>query len=261
MKNVLFLLLFAVSLNAQIVDSTVIKQVDSLVRASRDLTEQEEFDKALEVNTLAESIALKKMGLESAAYGNCIHNNGRILYFKGDYPNSEKRYLEAKAIRAQAPGVGKEHPDYITTVRDLGNLYAGLGAYLKAEPLFLEVKDILGSAHADYTSILSSLANLYADMANFEKAELYYLELNTLLEKAPGNSTPVTPETWSTSQLFTRIWAILKKPSRGFSKPKAFWKTCRTGASTSIMSIASTTSQTCIFIWANTKKPNRSTSK
>lgn len=190
MKNVLFLLLFAVSLNAQIVDSTVIKQVDSLVRASRDLTEQEEFDKALEVNTLAESIALKKMGRESAAYGNCIHNNGRILYFKGDYPNSEKRYLEAKAIRAQAPGVGKEHPDYITTVRDLGNLYAGLGAYLKAEPLFLEVKDFLGSAHADYTSILSSLANLYADMANFEKAELYYLELNTLLEKAPGKQHP-----------------------------------------------------------------------
>ena len=47
---------------AQTPDSTVIKQVDSLIQASRTLTGEGDFDKALEVIAAAEKIALEKLG-------------------------------------------------------------------------------------------------------------------------------------------------------------------------------------------------------
>ncbi|MGB3084265.1 MAG: hypothetical protein WBB21_06080, partial [Saprospiraceae bacterium] len=60
MKYLLFFLMtFCLStITAQTVDSMVIKQVDSLIKVSRTLTGQRNFDKALEVNAAAEKIAL-----------------------------------------------------------------------------------------------------------------------------------------------------------------------------------------------------------
>lgn len=42
--------------------SLAIRQVDSLIKVSRELTAKQNFDKALEVNAAAEQIALEKIG-------------------------------------------------------------------------------------------------------------------------------------------------------------------------------------------------------
>ena len=63
---------------AQSIDSTAMKQVDSLIQVSRALTGKSEFDQALKVNALAEKITLEQLGRESAAYGSCaFHQIGR----------------------------------------------------------------------------------------------------------------------------------------------------------------------------------------
>ncbi|MCF8247126.1 MAG: tetratricopeptide repeat protein [Saprospiraceae bacterium] len=178
---------------AQTPDSTVIKQVDSLIQISRTLTGQGDFDKALEVNAAAEKLALEKLGRESAGYGSCCFNHGRVLYFKRDYPEAEKWYLESKAIREKA--VGKYHSDYAWSLNNLAILYRDIGQYDKAETLYLESKAIrekaLGKEHPDYAGSLLNLANLYSDMGQYEKTETLYLEAKAIREKTVGNEHPL----------------------------------------------------------------------
>lgn len=87
MRNSLFLTLCLITslLSAQTVDPVALRRVDSLIQISRKLTNERDYAKALELNTLAETLALEKLGRESAAYGSCAHNHGRILYNMGDY--------------------------------------------------------------------------------------------------------------------------------------------------------------------------------
>jgi len=175
-------------LNAQTVDSVAIRQVDSLILASRALTGKRDFDQALDVNAVAEKIALEKLGQESAAYGSCCFNHGRILYFKRDYIGAEKWYLESTAIREKA--LGREHPDYAASLNGLAILYRVMGQYEKAEPLYLESKAIrekaLGREHPDYAASLNNLAILYENTGQYEKAETLYLETKSIREKALG---------------------------------------------------------------------------
>ena len=194
MKKTLFwvLLLCPVCLMAQTVDSVAIRQVDSLIRVSRALTAKKDFDQALNVNAAAEKIALEKMGQESAAYGTCCFNHGRILHLKGDYTGAEKWYLESKAIREKA--LGKEHPDYAFSLNNLANLYGVMGQYEKAESLHLQSKAIrekaLGREHPDYATSLNGLGWMYETMGQYEKAEQLYLESQAIREKALGKDHP-----------------------------------------------------------------------
>ncbi|MDO8368041.1 MAG: tetratricopeptide repeat protein, partial [Saprospiraceae bacterium] len=119
MRTILLLPVFFLSsfiAIAQNADSTVIKQVDSLIQESRALTGQQKFDKALEVNAIAERIALENFDQASAAYGSVCFNRGRVLYFKGDYPEAEKWYQESITIRSRA--LGKEHSDYAASLNN-----------------------------------------------------------------------------------------------------------------------------------------------
>ena len=188
----IFLVLLPSFLWAQFIDSTTIKQVDSLIQVSRTLTEQSDFDKALEVNAAAEKLALDNLGRESAAYGSCCFNRGRVLWLKGDYLEAEKWYLESKDIRGKA--LGKEHPDYARSLNSLAILYYGMSQYDKAEPLYLESKDIrgkaLGKEHPAYAWSLNNLAILYQKMSNYEKAEPLYLEALAIREKTLGKEHP-----------------------------------------------------------------------
>ena len=55
-----------------------------------------------------------------------------------------------------------------------------MGAYEKAEPLFVQAKDIrakvLGTDNPDYAHSLNNLGMLYEDMGAFEKAERLYVQ-------------------------------------------------------------------------------------
>ena len=188
----LVLTIFPFFIVAQTIDSVAIRQVDSLIKESRTLTGKNDFEKALELNTIAEKLALEKLGRETAAYGSTCFNHGRIMHFKGDYPEAEKWYLQSKVIREKAPG--KQHPDYAWSLNNLANLYIDMGQYEKAEPLSLEAKAIrekvLGKEHPVYASSLNNLANLYFAIGQYEKTELLYLEAKAIREKVLGKDHP-----------------------------------------------------------------------
>ncbi|MFZ1255928.1 MAG: tetratricopeptide repeat protein, partial [Saprospiraceae bacterium] len=105
-------------LSAQKVDSIAIKQVDSLIKISRAFIEKRDFDKALEVNATAERLAIEKLGVNSAGYGNCAFNRGWAYFYKPDYSEAEKWFLKSKAIREKVHG--KEHPKYASCLHSLG---------------------------------------------------------------------------------------------------------------------------------------------
>ena len=179
-------------LKGQMVDSVAIKQVDSLIKVSRSFMEKNEFEKAFEVNSDAEKLAYDKLGRESASYGSCAYNRGRLNYYKGDYPEAEKWLLESKFIREKV--LGKENASYAWCLQSLGLLYKTIGNYNKAEPLYLEAlairEKVLGKDHRDYAASLENLANLYFALGNYEKAEPLYLEAMAIREKVVGKEHP-----------------------------------------------------------------------
>ncbi len=175
---------------SQAVDTAAVnREVDSLIQVSRTLSGKRDFDKALEVNAAAEKIALEKLGQESAAYGSCCHNYGRVLFIQGNYTESEIWYLEAIAVRKKA--LGTEHPDYANSLNNLALLYQNKGNYEKTEQLHLEAKNVrekaLGKEHPDYASSLHNLALLHSKLGNDEKAEQFYLEAIDIRKKVLGN--------------------------------------------------------------------------
>ena len=194
MRKVLLILgfCFPVFLIGQSVDSVALKRVDSLIQVSREATNKREFDKALEVNTIAEKLALEKWGKESVAYAKACFNHGRILDNKGAYAESVKWYLESKTIREKV--LGKEHPDYVLNIYILALIYMDLSEFKQSETLFLETLAIrekkLGKEHADYTSALNDLAVLYDEMEEYAKAISVHLEAISIKAKTRGKEHP-----------------------------------------------------------------------
>jgi CHAT domain-containing protein len=210
-------------LRAQVSDSAVIRQVDSLIQISRTLTEKGLFEEALQINEMAENIALAELGRESAAYGSCCFNHGRVMHSKEDTTEAKKWYLESKIIREKV--LGREHPDYASSLNNLASLYAAMGQYKKAEPLYIEAKIIrekfIGREHPDYASSLNNLANLYSDMGQYEKAEPLYLEAKIIREKLLGREHP--DYAWSLNNL-----AVLYSDMGQYEKAEPFYLESKT---------------------------------
>ncbi len=187
---VLFALLVVFSGFGQSADIAAARlQVDSLIQVSRALTGSREFEKAMEVHAVAEKIVLETFGRESEPYGNVCFNQGWILQSKGDYPGAEKWYLESRAIREKI--LGKEHPDYASSLHHLGVIYYLLGNnYDKAEQYYLQAKMIrertLGKEDIEYAATLNALGNLYYYTGNYKLAEEYYHEAMVIREKKLG---------------------------------------------------------------------------
>ncbi len=207
-------------------DSLAILQVDSLIQVSREHTAKNDFDKALEVNTSAEKIALDHLGRASAAYGSVCHNFGRIFYFSGHYPESEKWYLDAISIREKA--LGKLDPEYASSLHNLAATYRYLGAYDKAEPLYLQALIIrektVGKMHLDYAENLGNLAALYRYMGDYDKAESLFWEAKNIREKLLGKNHPSNG--WSIHNLANlyRTMGNYKKAEPLFLEAIAIWE-------------------------------------
>jgi len=143
MKPLLFfglIMLPAICFSQALDTIAVTREVDSLIQVSRGLTGKGEFEKALEVNAAAEKLTLEKLGRETATYGSVCFNHGRVFHNQGNYPEAEKWYLEAKAIREKV--LGKEHASYGTSLNNLAILYMDMRHYETAELLSLEVKNM-----------------------------------------------------------------------------------------------------------------------
>ncbi len=178
---------------AQVMDTAaVVRQVDSLIQVSRTLADRRVFDKALEINALAEKIVLEKLGRETATYGAVCSTYGRVFDSKLEYAEAEKWYMESKTIQEKI--LGKESPEYARLLDNLAILYANMGHPDKAEVSFLEAKTIrekvLGKENPDYAKSLNNLALLYRIMGLYEKSEPFFLESKSVREKTIGKKHP-----------------------------------------------------------------------
>jgi CHAT domain-containing protein/tetratricopeptide (TPR) repeat protein len=104
-----------------------------------------------------------------------IQLNGKVvaLYQAGKSAEALKVAQEALAIRKEV--LGEKHPDYATSLNNLGGLYESQRNYAKAEPLVrqaLEIrKEVLGEEHPHFAQILNNLGSLYNTQGNYAQAE------------------------------------------------------------------------------------------
>jgi tetratricopeptide (TPR) repeat protein len=86
-------------------------------------------------------------------------SRGREYYNQGDYVRAIECILQEKDINEKT--LGKEHPDYATSLNNLGALYSSMGDYGKAERYYLEetsIKErVLGKEHPSYATSLNNL--------------------------------------------------------------------------------------------------------
>jgi len=196
MRRLLLTLLICLpfSLFAQTPDSAAVaREVDSLLRVSLSFLNKEDFVNALNLNDLAQRVALEKLGSSSSSYGTCIHIRGLIYFNKGDYTESEDLYIKAAQIRGKA--VGKEHSDYLGSIINLAVVYKTIGKYEKAESLFLEAKETYevkkkNLTHSFYFNCLANLSDLYVAQGNYEKAELLKIQVIEIRKNTSGKEHP-----------------------------------------------------------------------
>ena len=116
------LCIFSFSASAQVVDTAaVVREIDSLIQVSRGLTAKRAFDQALEVNATAEKRALETLGKESAMYGRCCFNRGRVQYLAANPLEAEHWYLEGIAIQKKV--LGNENLEYALSLDNLASVY------------------------------------------------------------------------------------------------------------------------------------------
>ncbi len=170
---------------SQTIDSVAIKQTDSLFKVAQELIKQKEFEKAQEIISVAENIAIDKMGKESVAFGTCCHIKARIFKGIGLLKESEMWFEQALLIREKK--LGKDHPDYASTNFHLAHLTYQMGNYFKSEKYFIQLKDLDGKAYGkkskEYLSTIHSLAFLYRLIEQCEKSEALYLETKSIMEE------------------------------------------------------------------------------
>jgi tetratricopeptide (TPR) repeat protein len=110
----------------------------------------------------------------------------------GDYP----RALECgkKHLRLRKESVGEQHPDYIGSLSNLGNIHVRLGNDAEALPLYQEAlqkrKEVLGERHPHYLASLNNLAILYRNMGDYAEALPLYQEALQKGRKALGEQHP-----------------------------------------------------------------------
>ena len=96
----------------------------------------------------------------------------------GDYTQAESLLQQTVALRKEA--LGENHPDYATSLHNLGRFYHIIEDYDRAEPLYLQAlairKQKLGEKHPYYAQTLDKLAWLYQAKGDYARAEPLYLK-------------------------------------------------------------------------------------
>ncbi len=90
--------------------------------------------------------------------------------------------------------LGGMHPDYASSLDNIGLLYSEIGDFSKAEQYCLQAsyiyKNALGETHPEYAASLNNLGNLYRNIGDYSQAKQYYLQVLEILKTAKGESHP-----------------------------------------------------------------------
>lgn len=98
------------------------------------------------------------------------------------------------SLKLALSAFGPEHPNTISALAELAELYHDQGLYAEAEPLYkqaLQVREkTLGSEHPDVATSLNSLALLYNHQRRYEQAEPLIQRALAIRQKALGAEHP-----------------------------------------------------------------------
>ena len=125
---------------------------------------------------------------ESGAPTNCD------IYMDGQKDFMASIDCLSKLLPETEKQVGKSHPDYATSLNNLGILLHAQGDYASAEPLFRKVlairKAALGEEHPDYAQALNNLAFLLYKQSDYAAAEPLYRKALAIRKAALGEEHP-----------------------------------------------------------------------
>ena len=170
------------------VDSTTIRQVDSLLQVVFTLSSNREFDRALQLLEHLQPIIAEKIGHQSVQYAAWLLRRGRISIIKGEIKDAEKGLLEAENIHIRYL---KETQDEYSAV-----LYA-LGAFVYyrtndslCESYLMRTKAVLEKTdkrkQVIYSRVLGALGNFYSFTGQLDQAEAIMLESINAIEAMKG---------------------------------------------------------------------------
>jgi CHAT domain-containing protein/Flp pilus assembly protein TadD len=112
---------------------------------------------------------------------------------RNEYELDKSEIYLQKALQVAERQNGKD-TSYASSCANLAILYEYQGLYQKAEPLYLEAKEIyekiLGKEHPDYASSCTNLGILYEYQGLYQKAQPLYLEAKEIREKILGKENP-----------------------------------------------------------------------
>jgi tetratricopeptide (TPR) repeat protein len=130
-------------------------------------------------------------------------NTARYLIHIGDYAKAERIGRSAAAVREDV--FGREHPDTLTSVSQLGTALLRQGKYEEAEAMHRRALEgyekALGREHPDTLTSVSNLGSVLERQGRYEEAEAMHRRALDGEEKALGREHPDTLT--SVSQLAT----------------------------------------------------------
>ncbi|MBK6352042.1 MAG: CHAT domain-containing protein [Saprospiraceae bacterium] len=164
-----------------------------MIQLARDYTDKGEFDIALELNRMAESIAINEFGKESVAYSDVCFNHGRILYLtnnKALFTDALRWFMDAMNVIEKL--LGKENSKYALCLSNIGKLKSEFGETKEAETLYLSALEIWRSAtffdSIEYAKCAGNLAIIFVEKQEFESAEALMVEVKNIFLKLVGEN-------------------------------------------------------------------------
>jgi tetratricopeptide (TPR) repeat protein len=105
---------------------------------------------------------------------------GSSQFYEGQGLYNEALPWCKQCLEVNKKRLGKEHPNFATSLKNLAYIYKSQGRYTKAEPLYLQALELrqhlLGQKHSDVADILNELAELYREQGRYTEAEPLYLQ-------------------------------------------------------------------------------------
>ncbi len=161
------------------------KRVDSLITVSRALTDMKFFERAIAVNAEAEKAAIQCCGNQSALYGKCCQNLGRIFCVKDTFSAAEYWLLKAKGIYENV--FDSLTVDYGLVLNNLAEAKRRLQQYEAAETFYQQAFDVWKQVPDPGRQYYAMNATNYAiyqkEQGNFDLAASLVLEAKGIWEK------------------------------------------------------------------------------
>jgi tetratricopeptide (TPR) repeat protein len=116
----------------------------------------------------------------------------RYLWSCGRYKDAEMLCEQVRAVRMERLGV--EHPQTLTTLHNLAQVYELQGRYGDAEKLYKQVlaarEKILGETHPSTLTTMHNLADIYESQGHYGDAESLYNRVLPVQKKILGEEHP-----------------------------------------------------------------------